>query len=31
MTTLQDFDWAYEVLHVNIAPRQLKELVFREG
>jgi hypothetical protein len=25
MTTLQDFDWADEVLHVNIARRQLKE------
>ena len=24
MTTLQDFDWADEVLHVNIARRQLK-------
>jgi hypothetical protein len=23
MTTLQDFDWADEVLHVNIARRQL--------
>lgn len=25
MTTFQDFDWADEVLHVNIARRQLKE------
>ncbi len=25
MTTLQDFDWADEVLHVNIARRQLSE------
>jgi len=25
MATLQDFDWADEVLHVNIARRQLKE------
>jgi hypothetical protein len=24
MTTLQDFDWADEVLHVNIARRRLK-------
>ena len=25
MTTLQDFDWADEVLHVRIARRRLKE------
>jgi hypothetical protein len=25
MTTFQDFDWADEVLHVNIARRQLKD------
>ena len=25
MTTLQDFDWADEVLHVHIARRRLKE------
>jgi hypothetical protein len=25
LATLQDFDWADEVLHVNIARRQLKE------
>ena len=30
MTTFQDFDWADEVLHVNIAKRQLNEW-FRNG
>jgi hypothetical protein len=30
MTTFQDFDWADEVLHVNIAKRQLNEW-FRKG
>ena len=27
MTTFQDYDWADEVLHVNIAKRQLNEWV----